>query len=206
MNDFNDKVKFDSGATSGGKAAPYGFCTWTGFKRTAQRFWYGQQKHANSDTVVANANWLKAFHARDLSFFHDRINHAIEHLQKEMQGNFDPTPGGNWGGVGWAVEVLSYVDEYDHDFYLAVVGLIAHPGERKDACQCPRCLSPARAFGEPVPETGHALKTNLDAHRYQEGPLRSRRSIISPIPSYKTAPSPYDLAGIARADRKRKKK
>lgn len=137
--DFNDKVKFSSGATSGGKSTPYVFMTWAGVKRTALRFWYGNQKHENGQTVLADANWLKAFHSRDLEFFRDRMAHAIDHIQAEMQGRFETTPGGNWGAVGWCTEVMPFVEENDREFYLAIVGLLPHPGERKESCKCPRC-------------------------------------------------------------------
>ena len=139
--DFNDKVIFKSGATSGGTHPPYELTTGYGEKVTAERFGYGNRKHENGQTVLADANWLKAFHARDIDFFRDRINHAAEHIRKEQHGQFDPNPGGNWGAVGWCVDVMEFVKRFDRLFYLAIVGLTPHPGERVPCCLCDRCMA-----------------------------------------------------------------
>lgn len=140
---IDDKFTFSSGATSGGKQPNFFIATWEGFKRTALRFQAGNRKHENYTTILADANWLKAFHSRDLEFFRDRASHAMTHIFEEMQGRFDSDPGGNWGAVGWAVEVMSYVSEYDPAFYRAIVGLVPHPGQRlpDDLCACPRCTA-----------------------------------------------------------------
>lgn len=137
--DFDDKVKFTSGATSGGTYPPFQLTTGFGAKRTAERFGYGNAKHESGQTVLGEANWLKAFHARDLAFFRDRISHAREHIHAESQGRFDYAPGGNWGAVGWCVDVMPFVEHFDPQFYLAIVGLIPHPGERTEKCPCDRC-------------------------------------------------------------------
>ncbi len=133
------KHVFKSGASSGELKAPYHQATGFGAKVTALRFGYGNAKHEGGTTLFSEANWLKAFHARDLAFFRDRMNHAREHLHAESQGNFDNSPGGNWGAVGWCVDVMPFVKEYDPDFYNAVVGIAPLPSERRDACRCPRC-------------------------------------------------------------------
>lgn len=138
-NDMNDKVKFASGATSGGRHPQYNLTTGFGVRRTAERFTYGNLKHENGQTVLADANWLKAFHARDLDFFRDRISHAKDHLHRESQGLFESTLGGNWGAVGWCVDVMPFVQAFDPEFYLAVVGVNPHPGKRKGQCPCDRC-------------------------------------------------------------------
>lgn len=136
----NDKVTFTSGATSSkGHDAPYWLLTWLSVEKTAQRFGAGNEKHENSDTVLANANWLKAFHARDLAFFRNRATHAFDHFKAEMQGLHDSDAGGNWGAVGWFLEVISFVEKFDPDFYAAIVGLQPHPGKREDQCRCSRC-------------------------------------------------------------------
>ncbi len=136
----NDKVTFTSGATSSaGHDYPYHLMTHCAEKLTALRFGAGNKKHENDDTVLANANWLKAFHSRDLEFFRNRYTHARDHMDAEMQGRFDDDPGGNIGAVGWFIEVLAYVKEYDPDFYSAVVGVKPHPGKREKDCFCPRC-------------------------------------------------------------------
>lgn len=157
-----DKVTFSGGSTSGGVAAPYHLMTWEGAKRTALRFQYGNTKHEDGQNVLADANWLKSFHARDLPYFKDRINHAIEHLQKEQQGHFDSHPGGNWGAVGWCVDILSFIDEYDHDFYLAVVGLKPHPGPREKDCGCPRCGAGKNPVPTPEPLSSRGIQVPTD--------------------------------------------
>lgn len=140
---MNEKVKFKSGATSGGVHPQYNLTTGFGEMKTSNRYSYGNVKHEKSQTVLAEANWLKAFHARDLNFFRDRISHAQDHIKAESQGRFDPNPGGNWGAVGWCVDALSFVEAFDYDFYLAVVGVKPHPGKRKGKCPCDRCKAKA---------------------------------------------------------------
>lgn len=135
----NDKVAFEGGATSGGIEAPYFFMTWVGVDLMALRYGYGNQKHEDGTLVLAEANWLKSFHSRDVQFFRDRAAHAIKHIQKEMSGHTDPAPGGNWGAVGWCQDVMPFVAKYDPDFYAAIVGLRKHPGKRLTSCTCPRC-------------------------------------------------------------------
>lgn len=137
--DFADKVKFASGATSGGSYPPFNLMTGFGRVRGAERFGYGNAKHEAGQTILADANWLKAFHARDLPFFRDRISHAQEHIFAESQGRFDKNSGGNWGAVAWCCDVMPFVEKFDPEFYLAVVGLTPHPGERKETCPCDRC-------------------------------------------------------------------
>lgn len=135
----DDKVKFASGATSSkGHDAPYQLMTHCAVKRGALRFGAGNVKHENSDTILANANWLKAFHARDLAFFRNRYQHARDHMDNEMQGIRDLDLGGNFGAVVWFLEVMCYVEDNDPAFYDAIIGLKPHPGER-GACHCPRC-------------------------------------------------------------------
>lgn len=139
--DLDNKKTFSSGATSAHGAPPYQLCTWVGFHNTSLRFGYGNVKHEDNTTILAEANWLKAFHARDLEFFQDRFSHAIMHIVQEVQGRFDPAPGGNLGAVGWFVEITSYLAKYDPDFYMAVVGRERHPGTRETPCPCPRCTN-----------------------------------------------------------------
>lgn len=137
---MTDKVTFASGATSSkGHDAPYWLLTWLSVEKTALRFGAGNEKHENRDTVLANANWLKAFHARDLAFFRNRATHAFDHFKAEMQGQHDSDAGGNWGAVGWFLEVISFVEKHDPLFYEAIVGLKPHPGKREKDCECPRC-------------------------------------------------------------------
>jgi len=143
---------FTSGATSGELKPRYNLPTGFGERVTALRFGYGNEKHENGTYVLAEANWLKAFHARDLAFFQDRMNHAREHLRAESQGNFDKGPGGNWGAVGWCVDIMPFVAEYDPEFYRAVVGLAPHPGKREKDCICSRCA--AGVTGEAQPPAG----------------------------------------------------
>lgn len=138
--DFNDKVTFASGATSGGTEPPYHLMAWEGIDCTALRYGYGNEKHENGQTVLVEANWLKAFHQRDLKFFRDRAAHAIKHIRKEMSGQRDKAPGGNWGAVGWCQDMMPFVAKYDPEFYAAVTGITPHPGPRKTLeCSCPRC-------------------------------------------------------------------
>lgn len=147
---MTDKVTFASGATSSkGHDAPYWLLTWLSVEKTALRFGAGNEKHENSDTVLANANWLKAFHARDLAFFRNRATHAFDHFKAEMQGQHDSDAGGNWGAVGWFLEVISFVEKHDPDFYLAIVGLKPHPGKREQECGCPRCVGGVTGKAEP---------------------------------------------------------
>jgi hypothetical protein len=137
--DFADKVAYSSGATSGGIHAPYFLMAWEGVPLGALRYEYGNQKHEDGQNVLAEANWLKAFHARDLKFFQDRAAHAIDHIRAEMSGHLDKEPGGNWGAVIWCADVMPFVAKYDPDFYAAVIRLRQHPGKRTVTCTCPRC-------------------------------------------------------------------
>lgn len=162
----DDRVTFKSGATSSkGHDAPYWLTTGCGSKRGALRFGAGNVKHENSDTVLANANWLKAFHDRDLAFFRNRYVHAMDHAFNEMQGRTDSDPGGNWGAVAWFLDVICFVEENDLQFYNAVQGLIPHPGPRSTPCRCPRCQVPAWV------QTEQGITTKpLRAHDYTVTP------------------------------------
>lgn len=115
-------VNHISGASSS-HFSPYNFIpTWEGMKLTAQRFLAGNAKHEKNNPVYLEANWLQAFHARDVGFFRDRAGHAMEHLIAEMRGDDDFDPGGNLGGLGWFQDVMAYVKKNDPDFYGAIQG------------------------------------------------------------------------------------
>lgn len=144
---------FTSGATSGELKPRYNLSTGFGEKVTALRFGYGNEKHENGTRVLAEANWLKAFHARDLAFFQDRMNHARDHLRNESQGIVDRNPGGNWGAIGWCVDIMPFVAQYDPEFYRAVQGTTAHPGPRVKDCSCPRCAAKFDDGTRPEPPT-----------------------------------------------------
>ena len=96
--------------------------TYEGARLTALRFKHGNEKHENSGTVYSEANWLKAYHARDVAFFRDRGGHSMEHLIDEMRGVDDPDPGGNLGAIGWYVDVLAFIKKNDPHFYGAIQG------------------------------------------------------------------------------------
>lgn len=111
-----------SGATSS-HAAPFSFYpTYEGQKLTSLRFEHGNAKHEKNDPVYLNANWLKAFHARDVAFFRERAKHCMEHFIDEMRGKDDMDPGGNLGAMGWFQDVMAYVKVNDPFFYGAIQG------------------------------------------------------------------------------------
>lgn len=117
-----EKVSHSSGATSS-HFSPFTFYpTYEGVRLTSLRFKEGNRKHENSDPIYSNANWLKAFKARDVAFFRDRAGHAMEHLIDEMRGVDDKDPGGNLGAVGWFQDVMAYVKKNDPFLYGAIQG------------------------------------------------------------------------------------
>lgn len=151
---MSENFVFASGATSGELKPLYFLATGYGQKATGLRFGYGNKKHEKSQTVLSEANWLKAFHARDLEFFRDRAAHALDHLGNELRGRFDFSPGGNWGAVGWCQDVFPFVAKFDPAFYNAIVGISPHPGKRAEKCPCDRCdVTPL-----PVPEVEPKLR------------------------------------------------
>lgn len=93
-----------------------------GTKLTCARFKVGNAKYEGGTTVYAEANWMKAFNAKDINFFRDRSGHALEHLIAEMHGVEDENPGGNLGAVGWWVEIMAYVKAHDPEFYRTIQG------------------------------------------------------------------------------------
>lgn len=116
------KVSHSSGATSS-HFSPFSFFNpYEGTKLTDMRFAEGNRKHENDNPVYADANWLKAFNARDVKFFRDRAGHAMEHLIDEMRGKDDEDPGGNLGAVGWFQEVMAFVKKNDPFFYACIQG------------------------------------------------------------------------------------
>lgn len=138
----DDKVKFASGATSSaGHDAPYWLMTGHARKLGALRFGHGNVEHEHGNTVLAEANWLKAFHSRDLAFFRNRYTHAADHMDDEMHGVKDAAPGGNWGAAVWFIDVIAFVEAHDPEFYAAITGRQKHPGPKVQPCQCPRCLA-----------------------------------------------------------------
>lgn len=139
--DLDNKKTFSSGATSAHGAHPYRYMAGYGVKAGSLRYGYGNVKHEDGNTVLAEANWLKAFHARDLEFFQDRFEHAKEHIQDESQGKFDLAPGGNMGAVVWCADIMCFTAKFDPDFYMAVVGRVKHPGPHPEGykCPCDRC-------------------------------------------------------------------
>jgi hypothetical protein len=121
---MESNVTHASGATSS-HFSPFSFyAPFEGIKLTCLRFLHGNWKHENGNTVYADANWLKAFRARDVQFFRDRAGHALEHLIAEMRGENDPDPGGNLGAVGWWVEVMAFVKKNDPEFYAMIQGIV----------------------------------------------------------------------------------
>ncbi|MGH7184522.1 MAG: hypothetical protein ACREJN_21460 [Nitrospiraceae bacterium] len=118
----SDIVKHQSGATSSHITPPYFRMPGEAVKLTALRFQHGNEKHENGNPVYGEANWMTAYRAKDYMFFRDRAGHALEHLWDEMQGKEDPSPGGNLGAVGWAIEVLAYVKVNDPEFYEVIQG------------------------------------------------------------------------------------
>lgn len=116
------KVAHGSGATSSHFSPFAFFCTYEGIRLTSMRFVEGNRKHEKSDPVYSHANWLKAFHARDVGFFRDRAGHALEHLIAEMRGEDDPDPGGNLGALGWFQDVMAYVKKNDPFLYACIQG------------------------------------------------------------------------------------
>lgn len=139
--DLADKVQFASGATSGTISPPAFFKTEEGEEAVDARFAYGNLKHENETNVLVDANWLKAFHGRDLKFFRARAANAKKHINREMSGRYDKTPGGNCGAVGWWANVMPFVARWDPPFYAAITGVAPHPGahENRHHCPCPRC-------------------------------------------------------------------
>jgi hypothetical protein len=151
MSDKDPKVVFKSGATSSaGHDTPYGLMTGYGRKAGALRFGAGNVKHEDGTTVYAEANWLKAYHTRDLEFFRNRAVHASDHLDAEMQGQEDDAPGGNIGGVAWFLDVAGYVKANDPEFWKAIQGIRKHPGPRNEMCTCPRCLASGTKWRHPI--------------------------------------------------------
>lgn len=120
-----NKVAHSSGAASS-HFSPFSFnATYEGAKVTAQRFAAGNAKYENNTNVYADANWLKAYHAKDWKFFRDRAGHALEHLIDEMRGKNDSDPGGNLGALGWFVDVMAFVKVNDPVFYQQIQGTIS---------------------------------------------------------------------------------
>ncbi len=148
----DDKVTHTSGSQSSHFSEFSFYNPFEGAKLTCQRFKEGNRKYEDSDTVYANMNWLKAFHAKDINFFRDRSGHALEHLIAEMHGDEDEKPGGNLGAVGWWVEIMAYVRKHDPVFYKAIQGVaIADEGSMLncDRPNCPLCTpspSPSNHF------------------------------------------------------------
>lgn len=119
------KVAHGSGATSS-HYSPFNFLNpFEGSQLTCQRFKEGNRKHEDNNPVYSEANWLKAFYARDVAFFRDRAGHALEHLIAEMRGDDDDAPGGNLGAVGWWQEVMAFVKKHDPYLYAAIQGKYA---------------------------------------------------------------------------------
>jgi len=115
------KVAHKSGASSS-HFSPFNFLpTYEGAKLTSARFKHGADKYEAS-TVYDEANWLKAFRARDVAFFRDRAGHCLEHLVAEMRGQDDSDPGGNLGALGWFQDVMAFVKKNDPFFYGAIQG------------------------------------------------------------------------------------
>ena len=98
-----------------------------GLRLTCQRFDYGNRKYENNTPIYDEANWLRAFKAKDWQFFRDRAGHALEHLRAEMRGEDDDGPGGNLGAIGWFVEVMAYVKKHDPVFYALIQGKEQQP-------------------------------------------------------------------------------
>jgi hypothetical protein len=133
------KVAHKSGATSS-HFSPFNFyCTYEGTKLTTARFKAGNTKHENDNPVYSEANWLKAYHAKDIEFFRDRAGHALEHLIDEMRGQDDKDPGGNLGAVGWFVDVMAFVKKNDPAFYEAIQG----KSPKQPGAQQSRMIDPA---------------------------------------------------------------
>jgi hypothetical protein len=139
--DDSDKFAFKSGATSSRHYDQLFIMPGESLPLTAARFGYGNAKHENSTPIYSEANWLKAFHARDVEFFRERATHAVHHLWSELRGNDDHDPGGNLGAVGWFVEVFAFVRKHDPDLYAAIQGLMALDSSCSRPCFCPLCES-----------------------------------------------------------------
>ncbi len=135
----DDKVAFSSGATSSGQAPPLRYVMPEFEAEIAYRFDAGNRKHEKGTNIFAEANWLKAFHARDTAFFQDRMHHARVHFDLEMRGRRDKDPGGNRGAIGWWLSVAAFVERWDPELYNAIVGLTQPPQQRAIPCHCPYC-------------------------------------------------------------------
>lgn len=121
--DMADKIAFSSGATSSVGMPEYHLVPGEIEDLIAMRFAYGNHKHEDGNTVLAEANWLRAYRARDIAFFRDRAAHARKHLKRESRGDYDGAPGGNLGAVGWWLEVAAFINKHDPLFYDAINGL-----------------------------------------------------------------------------------
>jgi hypothetical protein len=126
------KVAHSSGAASSHFSPFYFNPTFEGLKLTCLRYKEGNRKYENSGTVWAEANWLKAFKARDVQFFRDRAGHCLEHLIDEMRGKDDLDPGGNLGAIGWFQDAMAFVKKYDPFFYGAIQGKWAIDDSKKE--------------------------------------------------------------------------
>jgi hypothetical protein len=128
--DLEKKVSHASGAQSSHKAPNYFLMTGCGRTPTALRFQYGNTKYEGDNTVYHEANWLKAYNAKDLGFFRDRAAHAVDHIWAEFRGEDDLAPGGNLGAIGWFQDIMSFVKEHDPYFYGAIQGKYKYEPDR----------------------------------------------------------------------------
>lgn len=140
-------VTFASGATSSKAFPAFWRVPIEGLELEAARFNYGNHKHEHDNPVHSQANWLIAFHARDVAFYWDRATHAVEHIWREMRGDDDFEPGGNIGGARWFTAIMAFTKKYDPELYEAIQGKRNLAKEAQSAvrvCQCPFCVADRR--------------------------------------------------------------